>query len=307
MDLRQLEYVDRLARTLNFTRAAEELHVAQPALSRSIAKLEEELGCRLFERTSRSVKLTDAGVTFVAGARRILAQVKNLSLEMGEFGHGTAGVIRISTWYHLEPMLPALLHDFIVHNPNIEVSIVELVGTAMLDALRSDEIDFGVAIVAPQWDLTEIAQQTIRTEPLVVILPSTDELASESTATLPMLAGRSFIAPQVGTTARYWFDRMFTSAAIEPHVAVETNEIAAMQAYVKLGMGVAITPRSVVPPAVETVVAVPLTGFPELQIVLAWHETGYRTPAAQKALAFTREAARLDSANASETAPAQRQ
>jgi len=118
-----------------------------------------------------------------------------------------------------------------------------------------------------------------------------DELARQPTVSLRMLAGRSFIAPQIGTTARYWFDRMFESAGVEPHVVVETNEIAAMQAYVKLGIGVAITPRSVVPHAVEPAVAVPLAGFPELQIVLAWHETGYRTPAAQRALAFAREVA----------------
>lgn len=264
MDLRQLEYVDRLARTLNFTRAAQELHVAQPGLSHSIAKLEAELGCKLFDRTSRSVRLTDAGTTFVARARRILADVKNLGVEMRGFGEGTAGVVRISTWYHLEPMLPTLLRDFIAGNPNIEVSIVELVGTAMLEALRHDEVDLGVAIVAPIWDLTEIEQQIIRTEPLVVMLPRTDELV---------------------------FDRMFASAAVEPRVVVETNEIAAMQAYVKLGIGVAITPRSNVPLLADPAVAIPLAGFPELQIALCWRRMGYRPPAAERALAFVREGA----------------
>ena len=295
MDLRQLEYVDVVARTLNFTRAAEELHVAQPALSRSIARLEDELACRLFERTSRSVRLTDAGTKFVSRARRILADARNLGLEMTGFGDGTAGVVRISTWYHLEPTLPTLLHDFIVRNPNIEVSIVELVGSAMLEALRHDEIDLGVAVVAPQWDLTEIAQQVIRTEPLVVMLPAEDELAGRSTLTLKALAGRSFIAPRIGTTARYWFDRMFSTMGVVPRVAVETNEIAAMQAYVKLGIGVAIAPQSVVPPVAQPAVAVRLEGFPELQIVLAWHEAGYRTPAAERALTFAREAASRES------------
>ncbi|MEA2676984.1 MAG: hypothetical protein QOJ81_1125 [Chloroflexota bacterium] len=290
MDLRQIKYVEVVARVLNFTRAAEELHVAQPALSHSIAKLEAELGFRLFERTSRSVKLTDAGAKFVARSRRILVEVRNLGLEMAEFGQGTSGVVRISTWYHLEPALPDLLHDFIAQNPKIDVTIVELVGTQMLDALRHDEIDLGVAIVAPQWDLSEIAQQLIRTEPLVVIVPSDDPLARATSVSLDKLAGRSFIAPTAGTTARYWFDRMFAGAAVEPRVVVETNEIAAVQAYVKLGIGLAISPRSVAPPVDEPAVAVPLAGFPELQIILAWHETGYRTPAAEKALAFARAA-----------------
>ena len=290
MDLRQIEYVEVVARTLNFTRAAEELHVAQPALSRSIAKLEQELGCRLFERTSRSVKLTDAGTRFVARARRILVDVRNLGLEMAEFGRGSAGVVRISTWYHLEPTLPMLLHEFIAQNPKIDVTIVELVGTHMLDALRQDELDLGVAIVAPQWDVREIGQQLIRTEPLVVILPSGDPLAGAESIRLEELGGRAFIAPTAATTARYWFDRMMAGAGIEPRVVVETNDIAAVQAYVKLGIGVAISPRSVAPPVDDPARSVPLAGLPELEIVLAWHETGYRTPAAEKALAFARAA-----------------
>ena len=288
MDLRQLEYVDRVAKTLNFTRAAQELHVAQPALSRAIAKLEEELGGKLFIRTSRSVKLTDAGTKFVARARRILADVKSLELEMDEFGRGTTGIVRISTWYHLEPALPALLRDFIAQNPNIDVSIVELVGSAMLDALRRDEIDFGVAIAAPNWNLTEIGHQIVRSEQLTVLVPRSDDLAGRPEIALSMLAGRSFIAPQAGTTARYWFDRFFAGAGVEPRVVVETNEIAAVQAYVSIGIGVALAPRAIVPAVDEPAVAIALAGVPPLDIVLAWHETGYRTPAAERALAYAR-------------------
>lgn len=209
---------------------------------------------------------------------------------MGEFSLGTAGTVRISTWYHLEPMLPKLLHEFISENPNIEVSIVELVGTAMLDALRRGEVDLGVALVAPQWDLTEIAQEVIRTEPLVVLLPSDDELAGRPTVSLNMLAGRRFIAPRIGTTARYWFDRLFSSVGAEPRVVVETNEIAAVQAYVSVGIGVAIAPQSIVPAATEPLSAVQIDGIPPIQVVLAWHETGYRSPAAERALAFARAA-----------------
>src|SRR3954468_1294075 len=121
MDLRQLQYVDAVARRLSFTAAARELHMAQPALSKSIAKLEDELGTRLFDRTSRRVALTDAGVTFLARARRILAEVGNLTTEISEFGEGTRGTVRVSTWFHTEPMLPQFLHDFIAQNPGIQV------------------------------------------------------------------------------------------------------------------------------------------------------------------------------------------
>lgn len=112
MDLRQLQYAEAVARTLNFTRAAHELHIAQPALSQATANLEAELGSRLFDRTSRRVTLTDAGTLFVARARRILGEVNSLSTEMDEYGSGTPGIVRVSTWYHLEPMLPIFLRGF---------------------------------------------------------------------------------------------------------------------------------------------------------------------------------------------------
>jgi len=189
MDLRQLEYVTAVARTLNFTRAANELHIAQPALSRAITKFEQQLGTRLFERTSRRVTVTDAGAAFVSRARRILTDARNLELEMGDYGSGTAGTVRISTWFHLEPVLPRLLRRFTQENRGIDLSIVEYAGSQMLDALRGGEIDVGVAITAPNWDTTDISQIVVRREPLVVILPDTDPFAGRRSVTLKQLAG----------------------------------------------------------------------------------------------------------------------
>ena len=299
MDLRQLQYVDAVARTLNFTRAATELHVAQPALSHSIANLEHELGLRLFDRTSRSVRLTDAGATFVARARRILSETNSLALEMGEFEHGTVGTVRISTPYHMEPELPATLVDFVAQNPRIEISIVELPGPAMLDALRHDEVDLGYGLVSAGWDSSEIGYETGRIEPLMALLRGDDPLAGRKSVQLAALSGRRFIAGQHGTTLRNWFDRVFADISIQPRIVIETNEIAAAVAYVNAGMGIAIVPRSVVPPIAAPAVAIPLADVPPAQMILAWHATGYRTPAAERALAFARAVLAPDGARAS--------
>ena len=90
MDIRQIEFVDAVARHGNFTRAANELHVAQPAVSAAIRHLEDELGVRLFERTSRHVALTDAGEAFLSGARRVMAELSDLSDAMREFTRARA-------------------------------------------------------------------------------------------------------------------------------------------------------------------------------------------------------------------------
>lgn len=286
MDLRQLEYVDAVARRLSFTRAARDLHVAQPALSKSIANLEEELGTRLFERTSRRVTLTDAGAAFVARARRILADVTGLRLEIGEYGEGIRGAVRLSTWYHVEPLLPHLLRDFIAQNPLIQVSVVELAAADMVSALLHDEIDLAVNLAPPDWDVPGISHGLIRDERLVLVVRSDDRLAKRSSVTIPMIGDLPLIAPLHGTALRHWVDRSFARAAVEPRVVVETNELAGAVAYVTAGVGVAIVPESLVPPLAGPLVTVKLTDVAAVSVVLAWHDSGHRSPAAARALAF---------------------
>ena len=132
MDLRQLEYVEAVARLRNFTRAAAELHVAQPALSLAIRKLEAELGVQLFERTSRRVTVTDAGDSFVRTATRVLRDAGALRQDMARYAAGSSGVVRVSAWYHVDPDLD-LLRTFIRDVPSIEISIVELPADAALE------------------------------------------------------------------------------------------------------------------------------------------------------------------------------
>jgi LysR family transcriptional regulator, transcription activator of glutamate synthase operon len=291
MDLRQLAYVEAIARTLNFTRAARELHVAQPALSKAIANLEEELGVQLFERTSRRVHITDAGETFVSRARRILTDAESLDAEMKNFGQGIAGKVRISTWYHVEPMLPVLLRDFVAQNPRIELSIVELPSVDALDALRRDELDLAVMVVNPNWDVRDIAYDIVRNERLVVAALNDDPIAGLLSVGVAELGDRSFIAPRSDTTARVWFDRIFAPLEQPPRIVIETNEIAATIAYVSVGLGLAVTLESLCPPVTPPIVAIPLEGVPSAQVALAWHRTGYRTPAAERALSFARHVA----------------
>ena len=103
MDLRQIQYAEAVARHANFTRAARELHVAQPALSVAVRSLEEELGVELFARTSRRVTLTDAGTAFVERARGILRNLDGLAFEMAEYAGAARGRVRVGSAYHLDP------------------------------------------------------------------------------------------------------------------------------------------------------------------------------------------------------------
>jgi DNA-binding transcriptional LysR family regulator len=137
MELRHLRYFRAVASTLNFSRAAEQLHVAQPALSRQIRNLEEELGARLFDRDRVHVQLTDAGRTLVAHADKILADVDIAVNSVQDTRRGTGGQLMICNDWRLSiQLIPATIAEFHARYPGIEVALIELHLHEQIAALR---------------------------------------------------------------------------------------------------------------------------------------------------------------------------
>ena len=246
MDLRQIAYVEAVARNANFTRAAAELHVAQPALSVAIRRLEAELGVRLFERTSRRVSLTPAGTAFLDRAARVSREVDALTDEMREYAGGIRGRLRLSAWYHVEPELVDFMRDFTAANPLVEVSIQELPAPESLVALRAGDIDLAAVIQFPGLDLDEFGRAALRTEPAVLVVRGDDALAGEASLDLADLSDRSFVVTRPGTGLRRLLDHVFAGAEHQPRIAIATNELAAMVAFASAGLASAILTPSVV-------------------------------------------------------------
>jgi DNA-binding transcriptional LysR family regulator len=246
MDLRQIVYVEAVARNANFTRAAAELHVAQPALSVAIRRIEAELGVRLFERTSRRVSLTPAGTAFLDRAARVSREVDALADEMREYAGGARGRLRLSAWYHVEPDLVDFMRDFTAANPLVEVSIQELPAADTVAALRAGDIDLGAVIQFPGLDLDDFERAALRTEPAVLVVRTDDPLAGEESLNLADLSGRPFVVTRPGTGLRRLLDHVFVGAEHSPRIAIETNELAAMVAFASVGLGIAILTPSVV-------------------------------------------------------------
>jgi DNA-binding transcriptional LysR family regulator len=240
MDLRQIAYVEAVARNASFTRAASELHMAQPALSLAIRRLEGELGVRLFERTSRRVTPTDAGSAFVNRAARVSREIDALAQEMRQYAEGIRGRLRISAWYHVEPDLVEFIRDFTAANPLVEVSIQELAAADALAAVRSGDIDLAGVVHYPELDFRDLERSHLRTEPAVLVLRPGDPLAGRESVKLTDLGGMAFVVTRPGTGLRRLFDHVFTGAEQRPHIAIETNELAAMVAFASAGLGCAI-------------------------------------------------------------------
>ena len=165
MDLKRIRYAVALAEELNFARTSEKLHLSQPALSRAIQTLEEELGLLLFDRDNRNVQLTTAGGVFIEQARRLLFQMRNLEHDMGllreaRHGHIAFGAGPLPT----AAIVPPLVRHLRQQRPNLRLSVSSNNWVYLLQHLRAEEIEFFVADTrdiakAPDLEITPLCRQ----------------------------------------------------------------------------------------------------------------------------------------------------
>jgi DNA-binding transcriptional LysR family regulator len=191
-ELRHLRYFVVVAEELNFSRAATRLHMAQPPLSVAIRQLEQELGTDLFERTTREVRLTEAGRVLLDGARRALAEVDRAVVAAKRAGAGELGQLRVAfSWSARFETLPAIGRAFGSRYPDVRLITQEMWNADMESALRSGAIDVAISLcaeIAP-----DIANEVIRTEPVVAILAAKHRLAEEKSISLGALADDEFV------------------------------------------------------------------------------------------------------------------
>lgn len=184
MDLRQLRYFVAVARERNFTRAAEQLHIAQPPLSRQIQQIEQELGVQLLVRSSRPIRLTDAGRLFYEEAQQVLGRVEQMKDAARRIGHGQRRVISIgfvaSTLY---AGLPTVVRRLRQARPDADVRLVEMMSGPQVDGLKSGRIDVGFGRMRSSDPSVE--RQVLREERLVVAIPPAFALAAEDAPLKP--------------------------------------------------------------------------------------------------------------------------
>src|SRR3984885_8660568 len=225
MELRQLRYLVALAEELNFTRAAEREHVAQPALSQQIRRMEEEVGLALVERTTRHVALTDAGEILVVRARRILAERAAAGTELQGLRGMDTGHVTIGAMHTMGPIdlsLPlALFHDL---HPGVGLTVREQSSEEMAEMLRVDEIDLAFLSVTERVESTGLGLHQLVSEELVVLLPPEHPLAGRQQVRMAELAKEQFISFREGSRLRELLFGAGRSVGFEPRVSLESNE-----------------------------------------------------------------------------------
>ena len=223
VELRHLRYFIAVAEELNFSRAAERMHMAQPPLSAAIRQLERDLGVDLFVRTTREVRLTDAGSAFLQGARRTLADAERAAEDAKRAAAGELGHLPIAySWSTRFETLPTLGRAFRASHPDVELLAQEMWNARMPAAFGSGSIDIGLSL-CPEI-AAELEFAPIRKEGMVALLPVAHQLAGEAGIPLSALSDEEFVVfpREIAPRLHDAFMAIFRRAGFEPRVRNES-------------------------------------------------------------------------------------
>jgi DNA-binding transcriptional LysR family regulator len=281
MELRHLRTIEAVARHRSFTKAGEELYLAQSAISQQIRRLERELGLEVFRRTSRSVELTTEGRVILGYAQRVLAEVDGLHSELEELTGLLRGQLRIGGIYPTGPYdLFSMLADFRAAHPEVAVHMVEDTQDDVIAALRADELDCAFTALDPDTLGNEFAATLLWEDELIVALSADHPLCADRRVTFEQLTAQDVIAYRENSALRRRLERTMADQGLEPRNAFVCTEMAAVRTLASKGLGVAVMPRSIAeqpgPPIEVRPIGPERLTWP---IALIWRAARRQTPA----------------------------
>jgi DNA-binding transcriptional LysR family regulator len=259
---RQLQTVLALAEYGSFIAAASLLKTSQPAVTRTIKHVEDVLGIKLFDRSTRSVQITAAGKEFVAVAARIQNDLKITLLSMRELSDQRRGQIIISSIMSVaNGKLPGLVSAYRLDHPGIELHVRDGVHGTVIEDVRSGAADFGITYLD---DLPDpFLSVKVGREAFTVVLPKDHELASEKNLSLSDLKDAPLVSLPSDSRTRRVIDGAASSAGITLNHVVIVSQFATMLGFVRAGIGLAIAPKSGVASFLgKELTAVPIRGRP---------------------------------------------
>jgi LysR family hydrogen peroxide-inducible transcriptional activator len=277
MEIQQLKYFLAVVQTGSFTAAAKACRVSQPSLSSQIAKLENELGGALIERSRQGARLTKRGELFRGRAAEALRQLESGRFELEELsglkrGTVTLGCLPTTGAY----LLPPLLKAFGKAHPEIDVKLREESSPGLAKALRESEVD--LAILDEAGLGPGIQAETLFSEPLLIAVPPRHKFASRKKMPLSALANEPLILMKSGHGFRKIVLDALAKSGVEPRIVHESGEIETVQALVEAGLGISLVPRMVKRHGLSYVeISAPT---PSRSLLIAWREGSALSPAA---------------------------
>ncbi|MBO8185853.1 LysR family transcriptional regulator [Streptomyces spirodelae] len=247
MELQQMRYVAAIAETGSFTRAAERCLVVQSALSHQVARLEKELGARLFERNSRMVRLTDAGRAFLPAAQQAVDAAERARAEVAATVGEVSGRLAIGTIPTVAAVdLPAELGRYRVRYPRVHITVRSGSSEDLVEEVRAGSLDLAFLGVLPGFRPKGVRDMELATDELVAVVAPGHPLARAPEVDLARLAEETFVDFAEGSAARSQSEEAFQAAGLARQVAFEVTGVEFLAAFVRNGLAVGMLPSAFV-------------------------------------------------------------
>ncbi|MEY2366882.1 LysR family transcriptional regulator [Lysinibacillus capsici] len=261
MDIKQLHYFIAVSEQMNFSKAAERLHISQPSLSNAIKKLEQEIGSPLLERNTRNLQLTEAGELLFERAKVIVKNMEVLKIEMDEvIVHGTRD-ITIGVMESIKHWLPKVIANYKKDYPHMKIHLVDILGSKRVKkSLKSYKTH--LIITNQLMDDPELEVQTLYEERLVAVLPLHHPLAQKDTITISDICEEPFIISTEGFQTRRDILTSFEQAGKNINIQFEIERFETAVSLVREHLGVTILPENYLQgPTAKTIVKKEIEGL----------------------------------------------
>lgn len=247
MDTESLKAFVSVARSGSFSTAAQQLFITQPAVSKRIAKLEEQLNHRLLDRLGRELTLTEAGQTLLPKAERLLRDLTDIERSVRDLTGEIVGTLRVATSHHIGlHHLPPILREFAAVHSNVNLQFEFLDSEQAHEKVLSGECELAIVTLAPKVE-APLQSKKIWHDPLLVVVSNDHQLAQQkSNINLASLSEQPAILPDLNTYTGRLIKQSFENAGFDIRVNMATNYLETIKMMVSVGLGWSILPRTLI-------------------------------------------------------------
>lgn len=270
MDTQALSAFLEVADTASFSKAAERLFLSQPAVSKRIATLEDQLGRQLFDRVGRQISLTDAGRALLPYARRVLHDIEDGRRALSMLSEKVEGRLSIGTSHHIGlHRLPPVLRAYTLAYPEVDLDIQFMDSEVACEAVLAGKLELGI-VTLPSQPLPQLKSRLVWPDPLAVVVAPSHPLAALKKLKLSDLAEHPAVLPDEATYTHRIVTAALTQHGLKPRIRLATNYLETLKMLVMIGLGWSVLPRSMLD---KDLIALPIR---ELQLTrelgVVWHE-----------------------------------
>lgn len=270
MDTQNLTAFIAVADSSSFTQAGEALHLSQPAVSKRITALEEQIGQSLFDRVGRQVSLTDAGRTLLPYAKKVLQDLEDGRRALSHLHDKVTGRLSIGTSHHIGlHRLPPVLRAFTQQFPEVDLDIHFMDSEVACQAVLAGKLELGI-VTLPTQPLPQLQQRAIWDDPLSVVVAPGHPLLESRRARLEDLANHPAVLPDEATYTHRIVTRALQEHGLTPRIRLATNYLETLKMLVGIGLGWSVLPDSMVDGSIRRLPIPQLSLHRELGTV--WHE-----------------------------------